>query len=80
MSPTRTARAVAGLIAALALLLLGAPAASAHDVIESSDPADGASMATGPARVSITLSETPQGPNTLTVVGPDGKRYEQGTE
>lgn len=79
MPGTRTASAVAGLITALVLLVLGAAPASAHDIVESSDPAEGASLAAPPARVSVTLDEAPQGQlSVLTVVGPDGRHYEQG--
>jgi methionine-rich copper-binding protein CopC len=71
--------AAVGLVAALALLL-GASPAFAHAEFESSDPADGASLATGPSRVSVTFSDTmQQGFNELTVIGPDGTtHYENG--
>src|SRR4051812_36882343 len=62
------------------LVLLGSVPASAHDVLEGSDPADGASVATAPSRITLTFSEAPT-PNTatVTVVGPDGAtRYEAG--
>ncbi len=66
------------LLAALALLL-GAEPAFAHARVISSDPVDGASLDSGPQRVSLTFNEslTP-GFNTVTVVGPDGLRYESG--
>jgi methionine-rich copper-binding protein CopC len=60
-------------------LLLGAGPALAHTRLESSDPADGASLATTPERVSLTFNETMQpGFTTLTVVGPDQAHYETG--
>jgi methionine-rich copper-binding protein CopC len=78
---TRTALrgAAVGLVATLALLL-GASPAFAHAEFESSDPADGASLATGPSTVSVTFSDTmQQGFNELTVIGPDGTtHYENG--
>jgi copper resistance protein C len=66
------------LLAALALLLGAAPA-FAHARLIGSDPADGAGLDTAPQRVSLTFNETiTPGFNTLTVVGPDGARYETG--
>ncbi len=66
------------LLAGLALLLGAAPA-FAHTRLQSSDPADGASLDTAPAHVSLTFNEqmTP-GFSTITVVGPDGAHYETG--
>ena len=69
---------VTGLLA-LAVLLLTAGPASAHDVITGSDPADGATVPTAPTQVSVTFDETPQAEGAaLTVVGPDGAHREQG--
>jgi copper transport protein len=45
-------------LAGLALVLL-APAARAHANLESSDPADGAILASAPSRVTLTFSEPP---------------------
>jgi copper resistance protein C len=60
-------------------LLLGAAPAMAHTRLLGSDPPDGASLDTGPERVSLTFNETmTPGFATLTVVGPDGGRYETG--
>lgn len=74
-------RRVAAVLLALvvALLTVTAAPASAHDVLAGSDPADGATVATLPVRVALTFSEEPN-PQfaTVTVVGPDGARYEQG--
>jgi copper resistance protein C len=66
------------LLAGLALLL-GAGPAFAHTRLLSSDPADGASLDAGPQRVSLTFNESVSADFTqLTVVGPDGGRYETG--
>ncbi|WP_232661141.1 copper resistance CopC family protein [Pseudonocardia sp. TRM90224] len=60
-------------------LVAGAGSAFAHTRLISSDPADGTSLAAAPARVSLTFNETMQpGFSTVTVVGPDGGRYESG--
>lgn len=76
---TRPLAALLGGLLALVVLLLTAGTASAHDVVAGSDPADGATVATPPTQVSVTFSESPQGQlSTLTVVGPDGARHEQG--
>ena len=74
-----TSRAVAVLLAAGLALLLGAAPAFAHAQLEGSDPADGASLATGPSRVSVHFSDSMQaGFNTLTVIGPDRLAYQTG--
>lgn len=52
--------AVLGALAVAALLLTAGPAA-AHDAAESSSPADGATVATPPAKVSITFNKNPLG-------------------
>lgn len=71
-----TTGVVAGVLAALAMLVGAAPA-FAHAQFESSDPADGASLATGPQTVTLTFSDTMrQGFNTITVTGPDGVQYQ----
>jgi len=54
---------VAGLIAGLAMMV-GASPAFAHAQFESSDPADGSSLATGPQTVKLTFSDTMR-PNSL---------------
>ncbi|GAA1873023.1 copper resistance protein CopC [Pseudonocardia ailaonensis] len=70
--------AAVGLLAGLALLL-GATPALAHAQFEGSTPADGSSLATGPTTVTLKFSDTmTPGFNTVTVVGPDGKDYQQG--
>ena len=52
--------AVLGALASSALLLTAGPA-SAHDAAESSSPADGATVATPPEKVSVTFNKNPLG-------------------
>jgi copper resistance protein C len=60
-------------------LLLGTTPALAHARLESSDPADGASLDAGPERVTLTYNEAVQpGFATVTVVGPDGGQFQTG--
>jgi methionine-rich copper-binding protein CopC len=76
----RVLRTVAVTLLAGLALLLGAAPALAHARLQSSDPADGASLDTAPQRVSLTFNEamTPDF-TTITVVGPDGQtHYETG--
>lgn len=66
----------------LALLLgagSGAATAAAHNVLIGSDPAEGARLATGPARISLTFDLPVQpGFTTLTLTGPDGNQWQAG--
>lgn len=56
-----------------------APAASAHSRLIASDPADGAELAQGPARVTLTFNEPVQSTYAvLTVVGPDDHFWQSG--
>lgn len=66
------------LLALAALVLLaGAGPASAHSGLIDSDPADGASMSTGPQQVNLTFSDAVQaGFSDVTVVGPDGRQWQ----
>lgn len=60
-------------------LLLGSGVAAAHTRLLGSDPADGASLDAGPARISLEFNETMQaGFSTITVVGPDGAQFQSG--
>lgn len=60
-------------------LLLGAAPAWAHSKLDSSNPADGASVATPPQSVSLTFNEDVQaGFTVVTLIGPDGKDYHSG--
>jgi methionine-rich copper-binding protein CopC len=72
-------RALAAGALVLTVALLAAPAASAHEVLVGSDPPDGASLSATPSRVTLTFDNPVQaGFTTMTVVGPDGGRWEQG--
>lgn len=78
-------RRVTTLFALLVLaLLLGAGtgaghAAAAHNVLISSDPAEGATLATSPARISLTFDLPVQpGFTTVTLTGPDGNQWQAG--
>jgi hypothetical protein len=65
------------LAAGLALVISAGPA-SAHDVLESSDPPDGATLAGGPAKVTLTFDLPVQREfATVTVTGPGRTRWEQ---
>jgi copper resistance protein C len=65
-------------LASVALLSSAGPAA-AHNILIGSDPADGAQVATGPARVSLTFDLPVQrGFSTVTVTGPDGNQWQAG--
>jgi copper resistance protein C len=75
----RTLRAAAVTLLCAFALLVGAAPAFAHTRLESSDPADGASLDAAPQRVSLTFNEAMQpGFATVTVIGPDGTAYQSG--
>lgn len=78
MSARKTLAALA--ISLFAVLGLSTQA-FAHNVFVSSDPGNGATIAQGPKEVSVTFAEPVQeGPNEITVTGPDGKsRWQQST-
>jgi copper resistance protein C len=66
------------LLAMIGLLGLATPAL-AHNVLVGSDPADGAKLATGPAKVTLTFDQPVQfGFNTVTVTSPNGAHWEAG--
>jgi copper resistance protein C len=69
---------IAGVLAVL-MLFAGTAIASAHAVRIATDPADKASLATGPLRVGATFNEHMQ-PTfaAMTVVGPDGNLWSTG--
>jgi methionine-rich copper-binding protein CopC len=74
-----TLRAVAVAVLCGLALLLGAGPAFTHTRLQSSDPADGASLAAAPERVSLTFTGAVQpGFGTLTVIGPDGGAFQTG--
>jgi copper resistance protein C len=74
-------RLIAVAVLALAVLIGGAGPALAHNVLVSSDPPDGAQLATGPREVRLTFDQpvrSGQGYNTVNVVGPDGSYWTDG--
>ena len=72
-------RLVAGTVTACVALLLGAAPAFAHTRLESSDPADGSSLASAPESVSLRFNEDIQAEFvTVSVVGPNGTQYQNG--
>jgi methionine-rich copper-binding protein CopC len=73
-SPPVLRRLVAVTVAAAALLLGPiAGAAQAHDSLASSSPADGATVGTAPAAVTLVFAEAPEALGTqVSVTGPDG--------
>jgi copper resistance protein C len=75
----RLAARLAAAASGLALALAFAAPASAHAGMTSSDPEDGATIATAPASVSATFSELLDGPSTeIAVSGPDGEVIDAG--
>lgn len=69
---------VVAVLGLLGVLVAGAPA-FAHARLLSSDPADGASLAIAPERVSLTFNEDmPAEFSTITVIGPDGAAWHAG--
>ena len=57
-----------------------AGAASAHDVLISSDPADNATVATAPSSLQFTFDQPVQNFDpVVSLVGPDGRQYATGT-
>lgn len=76
---SRALRAAAICVATAVALLLGSAPAWAHAELESSDPAENASIAKAPSAVSLTFSEA-VAPNlaTVSVTGPGGTHYESG--
>ena len=72
-------RLLAATVAACVALLLGAAPAFAHTRLDSSNPADGASVDSAPRSVSLTFNEDIQAQfATLKVIGPDGTEYQTG--
>jgi methionine-rich copper-binding protein CopC len=69
---------VVALLACIALLL-AAPAASAHAVLRSSDPASGASLGKAPEKVTLTFTEPPDLTlSSVHVLDSTGKAVERG--
>ncbi len=81
--PTPRARAArrTGVLALLALVLgvLSAPPAAAHNTLRSTDPADGSTVATAPAQVTLTFDQPAMDLGTqIVVTGPDGVVVSEG--
>ncbi|WP_448062587.1 copper resistance CopC family protein [Cellulomonas hominis] len=80
--PTWSRGLAVGLLALpvlLGTLLLGAGAAQAHNTLQSTDPADGSTVATAPERVTLTFDEPAQSLGTeLVVLAPDGSTVSTG--
>ncbi|WP_336853877.1 copper resistance CopC family protein [Sinomonas albida] len=72
-------RHAAAVLALAAAVLLGAPAAQAHDVLETSSPANGATVAAVPASIVLTFDHTPIGVGTEVLVkDPTGTNQSDG--
>ncbi|OKJ00020.1 copper resistance CopC/CopD family protein [Kitasatospora sp. CB01950] len=70
---------LAVLVAALALVLGGATAASAHATLEGTDPAQGSVVPTAPAAVTLTFSEgVSLSPDSVRVLDPRGTAVDEG--
>lgn len=68
------------LLAAGGALVAGAASAQAHDVLRSTDPADGSTLALAPDHVTLTFDEPAQKLGTeIDVLGPDGKLVSLGS-
>ena len=66
-------------LTALAAVVFAGPAA-AHDVLLSSDPADGSTVQTAPPSVTLTFDQPVQDfEPVVTVTGPDGQSYQSGS-
>jgi methionine-rich copper-binding protein CopC len=73
-------RYLVGLLVLVGLALLGSTgSAAAHNELIGSDPPDGATLATSPARVSLTFSLPARpGFSTVIVTGPDSSQWQAG--
>jgi copper transport protein len=77
---TAVRRAFAVVLLAGGWLLAGGMAAGAHAVLESSDPADGASVDRAPRQVTLTFTERPEPRlSTVQVLDADGRPVQAGT-
>lgn len=77
----RMLRAILTVVALAALAVLGStPPVLAHNVLISTDPAKDASLATGPARITLTFDAPVQGGdiNQIAVTGPNGTQWAEG--
>lgn len=66
------------LVVAVVALPLAAAPASAHAGLASMSPADGSTVATSPATVSLSFDESLRPPSAIVVHGPDGARIDTG--
>jgi methionine-rich copper-binding protein CopC len=72
-------RAVVVVLLAAAAMVGAAGPAFAHSQLVGSDPADGTSLDAGPTQVALTFNEDmPAGFDAVTVIGPDGKAWQNG--
>jgi copper resistance protein C len=72
-------RAVVVVLLAAAAMVGAAGPALAHSQLVVSDPPDAASLDTGPSQVALTFNEDmPPGFDVITVIGPDGKAWQDG--
>lgn len=80
MSRPVVQRAVTVLVATVLTLLGTTGTALAHNTLVGSDPAEGARLQEGPEQVRLTFDQPVRAEyNTVTVVGPDGKHWADGT-
>lgn len=78
--PRTAGPVLAALLLALVALLATAPRAAAHNSLLGTDPEDGATVATPPARVTLTFDQPAQAIGTeVVVLGPDGGTVSTGT-
>jgi len=69
----RALAVAAATLLTLTVLLLGAGRADAHNTVQSTDPADGSTVATAPDRVTLTFDQPAQALGTeIVVLGPAG--------
>jgi copper resistance protein C len=66
------------MLAVAAVLLAGAPAASAHAHLLTASPAGRSTVTTAPTQVTLTFDEAVRAPAVLVVTGPDGRRVDRG--
>jgi methionine-rich copper-binding protein CopC len=67
------------LLLACAVLFGAVAPAQAHNILIGSDPKDGAQLATGPDKITLTFDQpVRQGFAQISVTGPDGTRWENG--
>lgn len=70
--------ALALLLAPVAIVLGGAAPAMAHATLVGGSPADGSTVSTPPAKVTLKFDEDIRTPSVVIVTGPDGQRVDHG--